>query len=393
MNEKSNLFKTSLSFPVFEPYNTAIFHLLHTPKYKNYTDVVLSSLGLEIEKYLKPEDFTLKYRYKSKKSFFQNLSQDSKVVNNEISSNFNKFIPYDVIGMRLVIKNVPEDFQISNHFIENSKKKLELIKQELYKLKTIPSYPTNDETLDKEIVAKYRQLDSQMHYLTNCINFKNILSKRNLIKQDIETIDKNLASNPNDISLLNEKYTAHNLLGNLNNTLCMIVGEYIINDIFENSEPIKKLGLSLNPNRQKYFYDNTGYNSIHFCLESSSMPNWICELQDRSSLVEYLSKYGPSSTHDQIPGKKRRLIPLPKKSNSTDVHKYIDKIKYVLPLYTKYISHGFIQQYTKKQNVEHYYKKLFSENKSYANEAEELLYTRPTNIYLPKLDENLEKSK
>ena len=216
MNEKSNLFKTSLSFPVFESYNTAIFHLLHTPKYKNYTDVVLSSLGLEIEKYLKPEDFTLKYRYKSKKSFFQNLSQDSKVVNNEISSNFNKFIPYDIIGMRLVIKNVPEDFQISNHFIENSKKKLELIKQELYKLKTIPSYTTNGETLDKEIVAKYRQLDSQMHYLTNCINFKNILSKRNLIKQDIETIDKNLNSNPNDLALLNERYTAHNLLGNLN---------------------------------------------------------------------------------------------------------------------------------------------------------------------------------
>ena len=248
-------------------------------------------------------------------------------------------------------------------------------------------------TIDKEIVAKYRQLDSQMHYLTNCINFKNILSKRNLIKQDIETIDKNLNSNPNDLALLNERYTAHNLLGNLNNTLCMIVGEYIINDIFESSEPIKKLGLSLNPNRQKYFYDNTGYNSIHFCLESSSMPNWICELQDRSSLVEYLSKYGPSSTHDQIPGKKRRLIPLPKKSNSTDVHHYIDKIKYVLRLYTKYISNGFIQQYTKKQNVEHYYKKLFSENKSYANEAEDLLYTKPTNIYLPKLDENLEKSK
>ena len=391
MNEKSNLFKSSLSFPVFEPYNTAIFNLLHTPKYRNYTDVVLSSLGLEIEKYLKPEDFTLKYRYKSKKSFFQNLSQDSKIVNNEISSNFNKFIPYDVIGMRLVIKNVPEEFQISNHFIENAKKKLELVKQELYSLKTISS--TKDNTIDKEIVAKYRQLDSQIHYLTNCINFKNILSKRNLIKQDIETINQNLASTPNNISLLNEKYTAHNLLGNLNNTICMIVGEYIIDDIFENSEHIKELGLSLNPNRQKYFYDNTGYNSIHFCLESSSMPNWICELQDRSSLVEYLSKYGSSSTHDQLPGKKRRLIPLPKKSNSTDVHQYINKIKYVLPLYTKYISNGFIQQYTKKQNVEHYYKKLFSENKSYANEAEELLYTKPTITYLPKLDKDLEKSK
>ena len=392
MNEKSNLFKSSLSFPVFEPYNTAIFNLLHTPEYRNYTDVVLSSLGLEIEKYLKPEDFTLKYRYKSKKSFFQNLSQDSKIVDEQFSSDYNKFIPYDVIGMRLVIKNVPEDFQISNEFIENSKKKLKSVKQKLYELKTLP-HDANDETSDKQISAKYKQLDSQIHYLMNCIDFKKILSQRNLIQHDIKTINKNLANNPNDISLLNEKYTAHNLLGNLNNTLCMIVGEYIITDVFENAEHINELGLNLNPERQKYFYDDTGYNSIHFCLESSKMPNWICELQDRSSLVEYLSKYGASSTHDQLPGKKRRLIPLPKKTNSTDVHNYIDKIKYVLPLYTKYISNGFIQQYTKKQNVEHYYKKLFSENKSYANEAEELLYTKPTITYLPKLIQDSEKSK
>ena len=73
MNNKRNLFKTSLSVPIFESYNKAIFNLLKTPEYRNYTDVVLSTLGQELEKYLDPQNFRLKYRYKSEKSFNKNI--------------------------------------------------------------------------------------------------------------------------------------------------------------------------------------------------------------------------------------------------------------------------------------------------------------------------------
>lgn len=46
---------------------------------------------------------------------------------------------------------------------------------------------------------------------------------------------------------------------------------------------------------------------MHFSIESSVLPNWISELQDRSSSIEYLSIHG----HDALPGKKRKLLNLP----------------------------------------------------------------------------------
>lgn len=88
----------------------AIFNLLKSKPYENYTDVVLSTLGQELENYFSPQDFKLKYRYKSEKSFNNNIAKDS--LNENFSSNFNKYITYDIIGMRLVVENVPNDFTI-----------------------------------------------------------------------------------------------------------------------------------------------------------------------------------------------------------------------------------------------------------------------------------------
>ena len=124
MQDKHKLFQSSLSVPLFEQYNVAIFNLLHSPEYENYTDVVLSTLGTELEKYFKPDEMRLKYRYKSRKSFNANNSKDSKVVeknyNNgtvkdsefdksDFKSDFNKHINYDIIGMRLVVENVNDN--------------------------------------------------------------------------------------------------------------------------------------------------------------------------------------------------------------------------------------------------------------------------------------------
>ena len=106
--------------------------------------------------------------------------------------------------------------------------------------------------------------------------------------------------------------------------------------------------------------------------------------------MEYISKYGPT-IHDKIPGKKRKLYPLPLSTNTSDVHRYISHIKYILPKYTKYVYNGYIKKYTKKENVRHYYKKLFLENAEYSKIANEILFDRPTMTYLPSLDENCSK--
>lgn len=177
----------------------------------------------------------------------------------------------------------------------------------------------------------------------------------------------------------------------MNNSLGLIAGHFAINNILENSEELHKLGIYLDSSREKYFNDSNGYNSIHFCLKSSLYPAWVAELQDRSSIMEYISKYGPT-IHDKIPSKKRKLHPLPLSTNTSDIHRYISHIKYILPKYTKYISHGYIKKYTKKENVQHYYKKLFLENAEYSRIANEILYDKPTMTYLPSLEVDYSKN-
>ena len=85
---------------------------------------------------------------------------------------------------------------------------------------------------------------------------------------------------------------------------------------------------------------------------------------------------------------------MPKFSNKNDINRYISRIEYVLPLYTKYVSNGQVKKYTKKEDVKHYYKKLFLENPDYAKQVNKVLYDRPTIIYTPMLSDkesNLEK--
>lgn len=386
MNKK-NSFKDSLSVPIFEAYNKSIFNLLKSKPYENYTDVVLSTLGKELENYFSPSDFRLKYRYKSKKSFYANISKDSS--NEDLSSDFNKYITYDIIGMRLVIENISNNFNINEEFIEKAKIKVKLLKKKLSFLQK-DLYNSNDSTVVDKLNNKIAFVNSKISYLNSCINFRNLLDKKNLIQKDIDLIDKKLAKSYNP-SLSHERNQAFLALESLNNSLGLIAGHFAINNILENSEELHKLGIYLDSSREKYFNDSNGYNSIHFCLKSSLYPAWVAELQDRSSIMEYISKYGPT-IHDKIPGKKRKLHPLPLSTNSSDVHRYISHIKYILPKYTKYVYNGYIKKYTKKENVQHYYKKLFLENAEYSRIANEILYDKPTMTYLPSLEVDYSKN-
>ena len=383
MNKK-NSFKSSLSVPIFEAYNKSIFNLLRSKPYENYTDVVLSTLGKELENYFSPSDFRLKYRYKSKKSFYANISKDSS--NEDLSSDFNKYITYDIIGMRLVVENIPKNFKISKSFIKNSEEQLKILKKQLYSLQT-KQYNLKDTFLDNELNNQIEFINTKIKYLHNCINFDKLLEKRNSIQKNLNLIDKKLQKSY-DYSLIYERKYAFTLLENLNNTIGLIAGNFAINEIFENSKKLQNLGIHLESSRQKYFNDSNGYNSLHFCLKSSLYPCWVAELQDRSSIMEYISKYGPT-IHDKIPGKKRKLHSLPLSTNTSDVHRYISHIKYILPKYTKYVYNGYIKKYTKKENVQHYYKKLFLENAEYSKIANEILFDKPTMTYFPTLDENI----
>ena len=49
MPDKYELFRSSLSVPLFENINQSLFQLLQTPKYQEYTDMIFSTLGQELE--------------------------------------------------------------------------------------------------------------------------------------------------------------------------------------------------------------------------------------------------------------------------------------------------------------------------------------------------------
>lgn len=410
MNNQRQDFKNRLSIPIFENYCKSIYNLLKTKPYENYTDTVLSVFGKELEKYFLPKEMRLKYRYKSKKSFEKNISKDSSLneESNKFTSEYNKYITYDIIGMRLVIERVPDNLIISAEFIENCKNKLEEAKNILDDLRN--SYFLEKKISKEDYDNKSNYYKNRITYLKNCINFNDLLKERKKIEETIYFIEDELSQNNEDFCLKKDKHIAENLLDNINNTLGMIAGEYVIKDIFEKSENFKKLGLYLDSNREKFFCDKTGYTSTHFCIKSNKLPNWICELQNRSSLIEYQSKYG-LNTHDKLPGKKRKLINLPssnknaknlkryflknnlqnfKINNDIYLKDFLKKLDTIIPHYTKYISNGYIKKYTRKENTIHYYKKLLrSKNKlDYRKQLEKIFDEIPekSDIYLPTLD-------
>ena len=135
----------------------------------------------------------MKYRYKSKKSFYANISKDSS--NENLSSDFNKYITYDIIGMRLVIENIPNNFNINEEFIEKAKIQVKLLKKLSFLKKDL--YNSSDSAMVDKLNTEIEFINSKISYLNSCINFKNLLNKKNLIQKDIDLIDKKLAKSYN----------------------------------------------------------------------------------------------------------------------------------------------------------------------------------------------------
>ena len=178
MSKENELFKSSLKVPVFKTYNKAIFNLLHTPEYENYTDVVLSTLGQELEQFFKPKEMSLKYRYKSLKSFEDNNKKDSKLEKNEFHSSFNKYINYDIIGMRLVINKIPEDFTIDKNFIDNCKKDLKSVKQQLFELEN--KYYSQNIHNNDEFLAEYIKISFDFRYSEKIARGRSIVEAKQI---------------------------------------------------------------------------------------------------------------------------------------------------------------------------------------------------------------------
>lgn len=407
--DKAALFRSSLSVPMFENINKSIFDLFKTPQYQNYTDVVFSTLGKELEDFF-GNNMVFKYRYKSEKSFNNNISKDSSVdENSQITSQYNPYIKNDIIGMRLVIKNIPRDFKVSSRFIHSCEDKIDSMQRELFNLqKQYYSLDTSD--ADKKLLKnKMLNIGRYLIHLDSCVQFNSLMNKRNSLMDNATSLQKKIETPSGNIAYIDEYKqeleTTCFALKNLNSLLNTIAGEYAIEEIFENSQALKSLGVHLNPDRQKYFSKNSGYTSMHYSIESFLMPNWVAELQDRSSSIEHSSIL----SHDELPGKKRRLIDLPanfvpnrklnsilhdKKLRSQDKpkinhkkRKFLKDLSRVSPDYTVYCHDGYIKRFNKKENVHHYYNGVLRKDRDYTEKINMILDDKSCDMFLPSLED------
>lgn len=398
MSNKYDLFRASLSVPMFENLNQSLFNLLKTPEYQNYTDIVFSTLGKEFEKYF-GKDMIFKYRYKSQNSFTRNILKDSSIKNDKTTkyvSNFNPYIHYDIIGMKIVIKHIPEDFKISPSFIKTCEEKEKRYQKKLFDLQKQCYSKNHDLENDQEKNSithkKILHLERYLLYLNDCCNFNQILERRNTLANNYyilqKTINNHSQNNNFDLNELKLEFeTTEFALKNLNSLLNTIAGEYAIEEIFEKSENLKKLGVHLNPNRQKFFSEEKGYTSMHFSIESSKLNHWISELQDLSSSIDYLSV----KSHDALPGKKRHLMNLPKNINKQLSKKYIKSFKNISPSYTIYKFNGYIERYNMRKNLHHYYNTLLKNNPEYTKKLHSIIDNKENEPFLPVLQPQLKK--
>ena len=95
-----------------------------------------------------------KYRYKSQKSFTNNISKDSIVSTNDntsyFTSRFNPYVHYDIIGMRLVVKNISNDFKVSNNFINSCKRKKLINTKKNYLIYKNNIFTKDSDTIENE---------------------------------------------------------------------------------------------------------------------------------------------------------------------------------------------------------------------------------------------------
>ncbi len=351
------------NFLIFPHINKSIYDLLVSPEYRNYTDVVFSAIGQEIEKLfinqiskkndvenskknspVCPNFFNLELREKSKNSFTKNNSESSS-----------PFVAYDTIGMKLVINNIPKNITISDDFKKKCKEKLFVIDDDLNKLTQEFSSHFLSKPAQIDINKKLDKIFKHREYLINCLNFNSILKRRNSIL-DSRSKNNNIKEQKNSVELVNATEGELILLDKI---IYLIVGDYIINTIFK-SKNLKSLGLYLYMPREKYIEENLGYNALHFCLKSHLLPDWIAELQVHSSFIETLTKIG-SSSHDDMPGKQRSFTPPPDTKSKKLLQSYFKNLYKNVPKFSIFYPNGYIKKLTPCENVFKFFKDMINE--------------------------------
>lgn len=224
--------------------------LFETPEYRNFSDLMLITIGKEIEEHYPGVEFNLVSRFKSYDSFekkaWQKLKQNSTL--------------YDNIGYEIVIKKIPDDFETEDMEFNAKLDKL-LLKRANAHDRLIENQTAYDEFIRQSETPEY------------------ISEMSNPIFEDTFKRGKRSAEEAVELS---KKY-----LNNKNDDCELELAEHIITYLCERSDKIKELGIANIPNRRKDHNERSReYRASHDCIkvynQNSPVMGWTAEIQAKS---------------------------------------------------------------------------------------------------------------
>lgn len=273
-----------------------------------YTENIMLKMGNEIQKRFPGVDFTLKARFKSKKSHQGKI--DRFIRKGEDSE---KKI-YDDIGFCLIVNSVADDFDFEHALcemsvedrskigleIDNEKSSMKIIEDKYIKAIERSNIDEKAKRI-KDQIEKLTELETPDDELIEVLK-DSLKTQEDLKKLSDELFKKLKEKSEKVVRIGNKYYTA------ADNKINEMMATHIMNKIISDKEFMKSLGLKVMLGRKK-FHDGgkSGYyRAYHDAVESTTIPGWMLEVQALSYQNYITSKEGKAQ-HSKCEGKTRRL--------------------------------------------------------------------------------------
>lgn len=366
-------------------YYSGVYNLFKSDKYIEFTDLVFSIIGSEIERFFPDINSELIYRIKSKSSYTNKTSIHHDLLDN--NSDSPKTQIFDTYGMKLVINGVPlktEAINIISKDLEEKEKKL-------------VTHPSDE--LAKKV--------DELKYLKNIYDTR-INTYKGLCKVERQYEKFAKTNNISAQEHFKEKLKLYNSqLENLKNKSDYYMAKYMFEYVLENSETLHELGITQQSNRRKSVDKENGYKAEHYGLQSKYLPHWCSEFQTKSYYRNTLATYGTAS-HDlgtsshknssnskevnQIFINKKRKIPEILSSsdlkNKNKVDDFIhNEVLCNVPNFTIYVKKGIISRFSDCDNFFHFYSEELIKEPTKYDFYDKILNKHNGLEYLPNIKE------
>lgn len=352
-------------------------------------DMLMMQLGKEIERIFPNLKFVLLGRIKSPQSFEDKL--ENALNKCQDIKNVKEVQIYDIIGLNVIVEDVPNDLKLDNfRKSESYDKDFESnISYYILRKKTVVADMNrckNDDDASKENLQRLKEeinrKKNRLLKLNERLETVKEEQTKNQILEDMDEIKQDIKNCNMQIKCLNKIMSTHNeilahgkILDEIQKNECNNeMAKFIIRNL-NKFECVKLLGVKSIKNRFKIIEKDNGYRSTHNCYamkikEKDRIVNYECEIQGKSIQAYYESSRGRAAKYhiqpDPKPGKKLKNKNLPdilSVKTPEDKKKFLDKVARTVPKFRIYRNNGGKSEIYKlslrERYMFYYYNQLF----------------------------------